>query len=333
MFSDDRFRVFVGDDSRQPRIMEDDEDVREQDEALVLEVPTDYRNDFELDLLDALRDIGGVSVLAHFPFIWNREKVSEVFDNDLESILSRTETNFDEMDLHFFKDKFKNTQFPRWVHVDLGLTSDRAGVTCGYVDSFVEVNRGGNYELMPHITMDFLLEVSPVRGGEIQFWKIRDLIVKLRQHGLPILWVSYDTWQSADSLQMLAKEGFSTGLVSLDKNVEPYEYAKTAMQENRVSAPMHTKCFKELISLERDREKGKIDHPPKGSKDVADAFAAVVYRLTVQRRVWAEHGIPMYRAPEEVIAASAKATLKYDQEEQIEGDVNIRRSDKFFHRK
>ena len=330
-FSDEWFYVFIGDESRQPRILKDGETYAEEDKELILEVPMDYRTEFETDLIDSLRDIGGVSVLSSFPFIWNRQKVNDMFDNNLESILSTSNTNFDDRGLMFHKNRFRNTHRLRWVHVDLGLLSDSAGVACGYVDGFMTVKREGVIERMPHITIDFTLEVEPVRGGEIQFWKIRDLIVKLREHGLPIMWVTYDTWQSADSLQMLAKEGFSTGLVSLDKSVQGYDYAKTAIYENRVSAPYHEKCLHELISLERDREKGKIDHPPNGSKDVSDALAAVIFRLTIARQIWAEHDEAMYRAPDEVIAASRNAKMKYEAEQQEEGDA-IRRADLYFTR-
>ncbi len=42
----------------------------------------------------------------------------------------------------------------------------------------------------------------------------------------------------------------------------------------------HTVLWKELRKLERDPQKGKIDHPEEGSKDCADAVAGVVYVLS-----------------------------------------------------
>jgi hypothetical protein len=40
-----------------------------------------------------------------------------------------------------------------------------------------------------------------------------------------------------------------------------------------------------------DYKKGKVDHPPHGSKDIADALAGVVYGLTMRRDVWNSHNV------------------------------------------
>lgn len=61
----------------------------------------------------------------------------------------------------------------------------------------------------------------------------------------------------------------------------------------------------ELISLEKDVKKNKVDHPAGGSKDVADALAGVVYGLTMRREVWGLHKIPLGEIPPEVYAAIA----------------------------
>ena len=48
----------------------------------------------------------------------------------------------------------------------------------------------------------------------------------------------------------------------------------------------------ELRSLEWDELKGKVDHPPKKSKDLSDSLAAVVCNLSMSREVWyREHNI------------------------------------------
>ena len=35
--------------------------------------------------------------------------------------------------------------------------------------------------------------------------------------------------------------------------------------------------YNELVQLEKDNNTGKVDHPPKGSKDTADALCGAVY--------------------------------------------------------
>lgn len=78
-FSGKWFKVFIGDQARKPRIMDDGEPIKAGDEALVIDVPVEYRTEFERDIMNALRDIAGVSTLALFPFFQSREHVAEMF--------------------------------------------------------------------------------------------------------------------------------------------------------------------------------------------------------------------------------------------------------------
>jgi hypothetical protein len=48
---------------------------------------------------------------------------------------------------------------------------------------------------------------------------------------------------------------------------------------------------KELLSLEWDEGREKVDHSPHGSKDLADALAGVVYGISRRRDVWDQHRI------------------------------------------
>ena len=118
----------------------------------------------------------------------------------------------------------------------------------------------------------------------------------LQQAGLPIEYVSFDAFQSSDSVQLLRQQGFQTGKVSMDLSLLPYNVLKTAIYQGRVFAPAHDHCKIELQSLELVVNRGKngmVDHPPSGSKDVADAMSGVVYGLTTRRDIWAAHGVPI----------------------------------------
>lgn len=60
-------------------------------------------------------------------------------------------------------------------------------------------------------------------------------------------------------------------------NCEPYYYLKSALYDQRIK--VYKKCellTEELVNLERTST-GKIDHPPKGSKDQADAVCGSLY--------------------------------------------------------
>lgn len=293
------FNVFIGDMTRKPRILEATEKVKEHDQHLVLPVPMEYREDFEKDIMEALREIGGVSTLAHHPYFVDTEAVAAVFGQH-ESILSREECDFVDTHLAVYPGRFEDTDKPRFVHIDLAITGDSAGVACGYVPEFTEIGRGDAVERLPVIVYDFTLRVNPPKNGEIQFHKIRSLLYKLRANGLNVKWVTLDTFQSTDTLQILRQKGFMTGIQSMDTDTIAYDVLKTAMADGRVGAPRDPHALKELISLEKDTVKNKVDHPPKGSKDVADAMAGVAFGLTMRREIWGNFGVDLREMPETI---------------------------------
>jgi hypothetical protein len=86
-----------------------------------------------------------------------------------------------------------------------------------------------------------------------------------------------DSFQSRDTMQMLAAKGFRVEELSVDTNIEPYNRMRMAMYEDRILAYTHDVLIKELKGLERNKKKGKVDHPKHSSKDLADALAGVVY--------------------------------------------------------
>lgn len=92
-----------------------------------------------------------------------------------------------------------------------------------------------------------------------------------------------DTYQSYDLLQQLKAEKFKTDILSVDRvNSDhvcvPYQNLKSVIYEKRVK--IYNKCdllTNEIISLERNTNTGKVDHPDHGSKDVCDAFCGSLY--------------------------------------------------------
>ena len=284
------FPLYTGDGLNKPKILTEEE-AKKEDPAYVMRVPNFYRREFEKDLVGAVRDIAGVSTLARYPYFSDSESVVSSF-GAVNTVLSDVEVDFSEKSISIYPQRFKNIERPRWVHIDLGVTNDSAGIACGYVDSFKLDNH--NFP-MPCITFDFTLRVKPPKNGEIKFSKIRDLIIKCRQLGLPIKWVSFDSFQSVDSIQILRQMGFSAGTISMDKSLEPYNITRSAFYENRVRSPIHQKVIEELLSLEFIAQKGKVDHPPAGSKDVSDAMAGVIFNLVHRREVWSNHGVKIHQ--------------------------------------
>jgi hypothetical protein len=296
-FSGNWFNVFVGDSNRKPRILGDKEKMLTRDQKLILAVPEEYRPDFETDPINALREIGGVSTLARHPYMMDTESIAKCFGT-YKSVLSTNDVDFSLSTVKVYPTRFINPDAPRYAHIDLAKSGDSAGVVVGYVDKFIELERApGLIEKLPLINIDCTLRVNPPKGGEINFEKIRAVLYVLRSQGLNIKWVSFDSFQSTDSIQILRQRGFVSGLVSMDTDTKPYAVLKTALYDTRVKIPTHELLKQELLGLEYDPKKNKIDHPPTKSKDVSDALAGVVYGLTMRREVWAMHGISPFEIP------------------------------------
>lgn len=310
-FSGKWFRMFLGDENRKPRIVEDESDplwgsdeVDGRGKPLVIDIPVEYQGEFQRDPMNAIRDIAGRSTLALFPFFQSREDVAAMFGHH-DSLLSANETDFVLPPLEIYPKRFWKPQIPRWVHIDLALRRDAAGVSCGCCPGFAAISRGEGYEdfeMMPQVRFDFNLRVVAPKGGEILFYKIRSLLYALRHQGLNIKWVSFDSFQSVDFQQQLRQNNFIAGEVSMDTSTLPYEMLKSACYDNRVLAPDNPFLEKEIVGLEMNPKEKKVDHPPTGSKDVADSMAGVVYGLTMRRETWVMYDVPIVRLPGELQA-------------------------------
>jgi hypothetical protein len=289
-------------------------------------IPNEYKVDFEKDIMNALREIAGVSTLARYPFFVEQDKVSLAFKKNVTSLQQRPDSIFsrpwaDFVDTHvtLIRKNIYKPELARFAHCDLAISGDSAAIAIGCVPGFVDVNKlwreraglqwppgnGLDEAYMPLIHIDGVLEIRPPKGSEIQIWKVREVLTKLRDNcGMNIKWVTFDQFQSKDSQQLLRQQGFITGQQSMDEvPSEPYNRFKTAVYENRISIPTHDQLLNEMVRLEKDPKTGKIDHPPHGSKDCADTVAGVVHGLTMLREIWAYFGIPIVSAPPSIAVA------------------------------
>jgi hypothetical protein len=157
-----------------------------------------------------------------------------------------------------------------------------------------------------------VLEIKPPRGGEIEYEEIRRLLYTIRDVlKINLKYVTFDQFQSQDSMQILRRERFVADYLSMDVNTLAYDLAKQAFYDGRIKAPAHPRAQKEFTSLEIDVKKNKVDHPPTGSKDCSDAMAGVVCGLSRQREIWVRNNISLHRMP---------ASLSGDKEREAKKD-------------
>lgn len=237
-------------------------------------VPKEYHEDFVKNPDLAMRDLGGVPNLAIQAYF---KDANIIVRNANKKRINPINPETNKLDPSF---KAKDTE-PRYIHLDLALgkeTGDVAGFAMGKFSGWIEsVNKlTKKIERRPKVHIDLMHAFAAKPGREIEFSEIRDFIYSLKRRGFNIKMISADSWQSKDTLQILHNAGFQTMTLSVDKNVEAYNFLKEGILENRVNYYAHPIFIKECRYLELLEGK-KVDHPQGMSKDVADSVAGVCW--------------------------------------------------------
>lgn len=171
------------------------------------------------------------------------------------------------------------------MHADLAIAGDRAGIAMAHVADYVEHEAiatdddGATHavrEVRPKVKADFVIsysaDISMDPPREIQIRWARQLAMELIRRGFNIRLISFDSFQSADSMQILEAKGIETKKISTDLSEEPWRNLRDLMYEGRLSIPrlrvldVRKEQFllrEELLSLSR-MPNGHIDHPANG---------------------------------------------------------------------
>jgi hypothetical protein len=291
-FMAETFEVEVGDVTRRSRVLDGTE--ADVNRSRIITVPMDYKAEFEKDPDESVRDFGGVPVLSIRPFIGRRDMITEMMQKGQAAGLRHPFTNFtvtlqEEHD-HLLpehldwivdgKTKRINTG-AYYSHIDLAKVNDAAGFAVSHVVGSCQVSRGfgreKKFETRPIIRLDLALEIVAPPRGETRIASVRELLYQLRDLGLQFQLVTYDSFASEESIQILKAEGFNADNLSVDTDAAPYEALKEAIYDGRLLCCEHPKLALELATVRKDEKTGKVDHPPHGQKDICDAVAGAVW--------------------------------------------------------
>ena len=134
-------------------------------------------------------------------------------------------------------------------------------------------------ETLPITRVDLALRIVPPPRGEIDIPRIRALLHQLRDIGMPFGLITFDQYQSQESVKSLKDAGFRCDNFSVDDDTTAYDMLKQALYDERLLCYEFPKLEEELARLERAGH--KVDHPAQAgsSKDVADCLAAVVHHV------------------------------------------------------
>lgn len=292
-YAKERFKLLIGGRTHSTRILDDDdvEGIDYPAGAQTELVPVNYKVQFEADPENALRDVCGIATNSIAPFITKREKLLEAFDRSnalgMEQYINKQICNVhkDGMPL-VYADKLPfDRESGRFVHVDLAFAKDRCGIAVVRVNGVKRVQTdAGVYEDLPNFEVEMIVAIEPHSTKEIDIAEVRQWILNLEQiYGIPIAKVSYDGFNSKESIQVLNKAGIKSELISVDRTIEPYEYFRRAIYQDRVAIIPHELALTELGNVEYLVTKGKVDHPKNLSKDAADAIVGAIYSASKSR--------------------------------------------------
>lgn len=284
IYSGETFKVFIGSKARDPFVVTNENQIIGALDS-VIDVPVEYRKDFEDDVFNALRDLAGKGTWSAYTFIPSHETIANALVNNNPVSKDIIQIDFHDKEERLidelYLEEISKDPRPRFIHFDIGIKHDRTGVACTRLDGYTEIKRfntlTGKFDITrdPVFVTEWVLAIEPKPGSEIPIYKLKNLVLDLRNANIPIAQVSTDGFQSTQLRQDLILAGFKAVLISVDRTKEPYELLKNAILEDRWRGPYHPILeteFEKLIETEK-----KIDHPKGGSKDVTDACAGSVW--------------------------------------------------------
>lgn len=228
-------------------------------------IPIEYEADAKRNPETFKRDIMAIPALALEPFFKRMDLIQQSIDPSREHPV-------DEFGKFkpWFKGKPRDQRGEKtwyYIHVDLAHRRDAAGIAMAH-DEEGDV-----------IVVDLMLRIKAPVDGEIYFSDIRAMILKLRELHFNIDGITFDGWQSIDSIQILKGEGFRCETFSVDRDTSAYDTLKEKIYAGKLKSYPFEPFLQEIGRLEL-KEGTKVDHPPSGSKDVTDAVAGAVFAAT-----------------------------------------------------
>lgn len=179
----------------------------------------------------------------------------------------------------------------RIVHVDGGLTGDRAGMIVGHgVTHVVSIQdpetRKVYQQTIKKLVADALLFWQPDKEHNVpvSLNNIANIVLALRDRGMKIAAVSYDQWNSASSVEALQL----AGIYCESHNITTEDYTALRYMINLGAVEIPTDQWSAWPLLQQELEqleqietgaRFRVDHPPNGSKELADCLAGCVRLL------------------------------------------------------
>lgn len=233
---------------------------------------TDFTVAFHKNPADALGRFACMPSEAVDAFFKSREKIEKAFNIGHMGI-----DKFGRLE-EWFKPDMEKKYF---IHVDLAQKHDHCAVSLAHVDKWVNVKITNEYsQPAPIVVVDAVRYWTPTPDKSVDFTEVKDYILSLKTRGFNISICTFDRWNSHDMMQQLKSYGINTEILSVAK--KHYDDMAMIVMEERLSGPAIPLLIDELLQLRIMRD--KVDHPRKGSKDLADAVCGSIFNAISRTR-------------------------------------------------
>ena len=232
----------------------------------------DFKTAFYTNPTDALSRFACMPPDAVDAFFKSREKVEKAFNVGQLAV-----DNFGRLEEWFLPDPDKKY----YIHVDLAQKHDHCAVTMAHVNKWVNVKVTDTYsQPAPIVEIDAVRYWTPTPDKSVDFTEVKDYILSLKTRGFNIAICTFDRWNSHDMMQQLKQYGINTEILSVAK--KHYDDMAMIVAEERLIGPHIPLLIDELCQLRIMRD--KVDHPRKGSKDLADATCGAIFNSISRTR-------------------------------------------------
>lgn len=254
---------------------------------VIYRIPLEYLSEFTDAPYEAMRDLLAIPAVVKDALFPNPRVLEDRFDKlrvdpVIEDNLYRwvntkmdSPKTFNIFNHHLIPPDNNAAYF---IHIDLSIAEDATGFSMVHRDPST-----GRFIL----DFIFAVEANKVIEKRIPIGKMKFLAIYLKYNqGYNISKVTYDGFQSAESIQELIDNGIDSCVQSVDRTPAPYDTLRDIIHSDQLSfydyksaefKTMNRSLRRELLNLTKDGKTGKVDHITKGSKDISDALAGSIF--------------------------------------------------------
>ena len=158
-----------------------------------------------------------------------------------------------------------------YIHVDLGLRHSNAALAIAH-------------QLESTVVLDLIKVWEPEPDKDVDFRTIENFILSLREKGFKIASVTYDNYQSVNSLQTLHNKGIPAKYKSVTRSREAYDTFKDIIYQEKLDAYFDKSTIEEILGLDVVYGERVVARPGM-LKDRADAVVGAIHGVLKEKGI------------------------------------------------